>query len=147
LTLLAIKLVFELFATVETKSVSCETIEGYNWGGPVWSVKTCWMPTTTIDESNTMLSSYDNSIFGLRIINNDKTEFLPVRVAETYPNLEAYRVSRSLVNEMSKENFGRLYKLKYLSLSHNQIKKIFSDVFEDLVSLEKLFLSKTKNRF
>jgi Leucine rich repeat len=141
--LLTVK-IFDLFATADAKTVRCEKLTSYDWSGPVWTVKTCWMPTTTIDDPNTTILTNDSSMLGLRTIRNQKAEFLLVQVSESYPNLESYRVAHCAVSEVSKDNFAGLNKLKYLSLSHNEIERIDRNTFEDLISLEKLYLSKIK---
>jgi Leucine-rich repeat (LRR) protein len=132
---------------VETKTVDCEKIETPNWIEPVGTVNTCYMLTTTIDEPDTTISTHDSSMGGLDVKNNKKAKFLLVQVVERFPNLKAYSASNCSIKEISKENFAGLNKLKHLSLDNNQIERIESGTFQDLVLLENLFLRKIKVTF
>jgi Leucine rich repeat len=140
--------IFGLMANVEAKTVSCEEVENFKWKSPVRTVKTCVMTTTTtIDEPNITISTSDSSMLGLNMNHNQNAEFLLVQVSESYPNLKGYSAHGCSIKEVSKEHFEGLNKLKHLALSFNQIEKIFSDTFEDLVLLEKLYLRKMKSSF
>jgi Leucine-rich repeat (LRR) protein len=67
-------------------------------------------------------------------------------MAKAFPNLVAYSADRCSIKSFTKKNFARLTKLKELDLDRNQIETVNCKAFEDLVSLEHLFLSK-KIRF
>lgn len=71
-------------------------------------------------------------------------EFLPVNVAEKFPNLQFYNAPDCAIKTIYKENFRDLSKLKYLNLYGNQLTKIESGIFDDLKSLTKLYLTKNK---
>jgi Leucine-rich repeat (LRR) protein len=71
---------------------------------------------------------------------NKKIFYLPIDVAEKFPYLTVYGASDCSVKEISKLNFNGLKNLNILELSNNQIEKIDSDTFQDLVALEKLDL-------
>lgn len=74
-------------------------------------------------------------------ISSEKIIHLPVKVAETSPNLLVYSTHSCSVKEISKQNFNDMVKLLWLRLINNQIEKIASGTFEDLAALEKLDLS------
>lgn len=134
---------FELFENAEAKQVSCESVGKNAWGFGIGSVKTCFMErTTVIDEDNVSISTFDENIGGLLFRRNKKIIFLPVKVAEAFPNLELYSAWDCSVTQISRENFAGLRKLKILHLEVNQIEKIQSDTFKNLVSLEILHLCK-----
>jgi Leucine rich repeat len=122
------------------KEVSCESIVDTNWIFSVGKAKTCRIWTTKIDSRKVEISSeYDESMGGIHFGYNKNVSFLPVKVAEVFPNLLAF-TAHCTVEEIGKKNFERLHKLKTLNLNGNQIKKIADNTFEDLVSLERLYL-------
>ena len=121
--------------------VSCEKIENYGWY--FGSSKTCYMDKTTeINSADTTIASRDESIEGLRFWGNKKIKFLPIKVSEKFPNLLGLEAGLCSLTTISTANFKGLNKLRFLGLQYNQIKKIRSDVFEDLVALEYLYLCK-----
>jgi hypothetical protein len=79
------------------------------------------------------ITNRDGSILGLNLSQNKKVSFLPVRAVEAFPNLLGYSAWGCLIKTIFKEYFARLTKLKRLALHENQIVKINSGVFEDLV--------------
>lgn len=74
--------------------------------------------------------------------NNKKIRFLPENPADKFPNLKLYRPYSCSIEEISKVNFKDLRKLRKLYLDNNAIRKVASDTFEDLTSLEYLSLGK-----
>jgi hypothetical protein len=142
LTLIVFMIAIGFIENIEAKEVACEKIEDMTWVDPVGTAKTCFFETTIINERNTTISTKDSSVRGLVINNNNKAEYLFVRIAQSFPNLEAYSVYRTSVRELSKQNFAGLNKLKILVVANSQIEKIESKTFEDLVSLVKLWLCK-----
>jgi Leucine-rich repeat (LRR) protein len=130
-----------------SEEIVCERIldlDHWLYKGPM---KTCLIKqTTVIDTENVPVESHDDSILGFDIVDNKKVSFLPVRVAKAFPNLVAYSAYHCSIKKIAKKNFARLTKLKQLGLHNNKIERIHSKVFEDLVSLEHLILSK-KTRF
>lgn len=93
-----------------------------------------------IDEYNETISTKDDAILALSFYTNKKIQYLPVKVAESFPNLIAYGADNTSVKEISKENFKGLTKLRTLGLIGTEIEKIYSDTFEDLVNVEVLWL-------
>lgn len=98
--------------------------------------------TTKISDPTVKLSHKDSSITGLLFNKNKNIFYLPVFVNEKLPNLFSYSAQACSLTEITKLNFNGLKKLKALWLPNNQIKKITSDTFEDLSSLELLYLRK-----
>lgn len=140
---LAIILVI-LFGSLENeaKEVPCEKFEDFN---EIISQKTCIMnKATTIDTKGTKISSArDEAVEGLKLSANTKINFLPEEVAENFQNLWFYSAVGCSVKEISKTNFRHLSKLRVLELDHNQIERIDSDTFDDLVLLQYLALGKS----
>lgn len=132
-----------LVTTTNAKEVECERVSDFNSGGSFGSVKTCFMDKkTTIDTPNVTFSTRDNSIGAISFRYNNKIKFLPIKVDEKFPNLLSVQAVRCSIKEISKLNFKGLSKLTFLDLSSNQIEKIASETFEDLTSLEELYLCK-----
>lgn len=132
---------------VHAKSVPCARIEKLIYVGfGIDSPKTCFMDRETAIESIglTISSEIDESIEGLRFVDNKKIHFLPEKIEASFPNLVYFAAYGCSIKEISKDNFQNLTKLTFLSLALNQIEKIFSDTFEDLTSLKYLFLCKEK---
>lgn len=76
-----------------------------------------------------------------------EVDFLPVSVHESFPDLKFYSVRYTPVKKISKKNFEKMSELKLLILDHNQIEVIKSNTFEDLISLELIFISTRLNSF
>lgn len=71
--------------------------------------------------------------------------YLPTNLDESFPDLIEIKAFSCNVKSIHKKNFKNLRKLKGLYLNNNQIEKISTNTFEDLQSLERLFLSKSKS--
>lgn len=93
-----------------------------------------------INSPDVSITPRDETIEGLSFDDNKEIYYLPVKVAETFPNLIAYWAMHCSLTEVSKINFKHLSKLRTLSLHHNQIVTIASNTFDDLTSLEHLYL-------
>ena len=136
-------LILGSFSGVSADQVSCEKIGHYDFGLGSW--KTCYMDKTTeINSADTTIASRDESVEGLYFYNNKNIKFLPIEVSEKFPNLLGLGARDCSLTTISKANFKGLSKLRYLSLAQNRIEKIRSDVFEDLVALEHLYLCEFK---
>lgn len=115
-------------------SISCESISPRRYR------KCCFMNNaTTIDTTNSSFSgSRDDSVREINCSRNKKIFFLPIRVTDKYPDLRSYEAAECSLTTITKENFERMTNLKYLDLIGNQIETIFSNTFEDLLSLNYL---------
>lgn len=125
------------------KKVPCQSINtNRDWGSG--NKKTCWMRESTIIDTRgfTIASAKDKNIFGLDMAFNKNIFFLPVNVYEQFPNLVGLDAGVCSIKTIFKENFKNLNKLKILILHHQPIETIPNNVFEDLVSLELLWLRK-----
>jgi Leucine-rich repeat (LRR) protein len=135
-------LIVKAFCILEAKEISCESVLELDLWVTGKTVKSCQIEeATVINTQDVTIASSDKSITGLYMSENKKIVLLPVRVDEVFPNLLAYSAERCSIKEISKENFAGLTNLKQLVLNHNQIERIISDTFEDLASLQLLFLS------
>lgn len=104
-------------------------------------MKTCFMAeTTSIDEKSVSISTRDDSIVALSFEGNKNIFYLPILTAQKFKNLLGYSASYCSIKEISKRNFEKLGELEVLGLSSNQIEFILNDTFEDLESLQKLYL-------
>lgn len=141
-----------LLALHETKAdeVACKKIDIFyykNFG--IGSPRTCFMNhVTAIGSPMFRISSpKDDRVEGLYFWKNKKIRFLPEKVAERFPHLLMYAAWECSLTEISKSNFRSLARLTFLGLSQNQIEKIAGNTFEDLASLEHLFLSRKRLLF
>lgn len=103
----------------------------------------CFMTDSlVIDKPNVILGTRDVEVTKLTISDNKNVTFLPIKVAEKLPNIIIYFAYKNAIKVVSRENFAGLSKLTTLFLNSNQIEKITSDTFQDLISLENIQFSK-----
>lgn len=133
-----------IYNNTTATEISCENKVVVEWMTyDVGVVKVCEMlSATTISSSDTIEA--DATIDALDFVGNKNISVLPVDVAISFPALKLYAAFDCSINTIGKINFKGLGKLKHLYLHQNQIEAIASDTFEDLFSLETLFLSKTE---
>jgi Leucine-rich repeat (LRR) protein len=134
--------VFGVLKNVETNELLCEKVDNIDWPHAE-EVETCWMQNTTVIDQKTMrISNRDGAVRALAVFTNKQIHYLPIGIKDTFPHLEFMSAGQCAVREVSKENFAGLSNLTALWLEQNQIEKISSDTFEDLVSLKHLWLCK-----
>lgn len=126
------------------KELSCESYTTSEWV-KAGEQATCYIKSTAIASDGIKFSpESDESVLALNFYQNEKVLFLPIGVDEKFPNLEDYDASFCSITAIKKKNFEKLKNLKRLYLGNNQIEKVRSDTFQDLISLEILHLSKKK---
>jgi hypothetical protein len=126
---------------VEGTEIACESVRDGFWGGIVTELKICIIDeATTIEARDATFSASDEPVNSLNFSGNKKIRFLPILVADKYPDLLLYDASGCSLKEVTKQNFEGLSKLKALFLNKNEIEKINSDTFEDLLDLEDFYL-------
>lgn len=91
----------------------------------------------------TISSERDETVTGLYFTSNLNIFELPEKVAEKFPNLLGFAARTTSLRFIRKANLKGLSKLRELDLHNNQIEKIAIDAFEDLKSLERIYLRKT----
>lgn len=97
----------------------------------------------TIDFSNfTFSPQSDNSLTWLNFAGNKNIFYLPVRISKSFPNMTIIDANECSLITLSKRTFRNLERLGWLNVEQNNIENIPDDVFEDLVLLETLMLSK-----
>lgn len=125
-----------------TNQVLCENIVFDDWG--LEMQKVCLVSEAKLHSVDFEFASQkDSSMHVLCFDLNKEVYYLPVDVYKTFPNIEVYSASECSLRSISKENFQKLMSCTYLWLKHNELFKIDSNTFEDLVSLEKLYLGMT----
>ena len=125
--------------------IVCGRIEYMDWKvvDEVEKLGSCMiLENTTINGSDVIISTKSQNILALYFYPNLLMFHLPTKVAESFPNLVFYKATLNSVMEISNKNFKNLYEMRHLDLSNNQIEKIYSDTFEDLINLEIILLSK-----
>lgn len=136
-------MIFQLLQLSNGSELSCEVVVVDIWHTLKQNLSTCQMEKITkIDGMDATIAETNYSILGLSFYTNKKVFYLPVDVAERFPNLVAYDASECAIKKISKANFVGLEKLRSLALVENHIEKIYSNTFEDLVELEYLWLCK-----
>lgn len=103
---------------------------------------TCVMQrSAVIGSANfTISSENDSSVLGLVFQSNQRVQYLPINVSKAFPELEIYGAGACSLRTVSKENFSGLKYLRALGLQSNRIETIESDTFDDLTSLQYLYL-------
>lgn len=121
---------------------ACNSIKEYSnrlMGVP--RVKTCLMKDTAIRSTGFLITSVKNKdIEGFELSDNWQVAFLPENAAEKFPNLIILRANDCSIKAISRENFTKLTKLRWLQLCRNKIVMIASNTFEGLVALEDIRL-------
>lgn len=95
--------------------------------------------STTIDANDTTVLA-EPSVQMLDFGYNKKIAFLPVKVAISFPALKIYAANDCSIKTIAKVNFKDMQVLMELTLEKNQIEIIRSDTFEDLISLQGIYL-------
>lgn len=102
---------------------------------------------TFIDDPNTIILNRDLSMKNFDCSDNKKIKFLPIKMAETFPNLLFYNGRNCSIKELKKKHFENLSRLEVVSFGSNRIETIYSDTFENLTSLQAIDLGKLINFF
>lgn len=125
---------YDEFDTVE---VACERFEDMPHS------EFCVMKQrTVINATNFIIAELkDEDIEGVDFEGNTNIEYLPYKIYKQFPSLVEYRAQFCSIKQITRENFEKLNRLKYLVLGYNQIEKISSDTFRDLESLLHFTLS------
>lgn len=71
-------------------------------------------------------------------------KFLPIKLGETFPNLQSYEIFLSELEKVTRRNFQDLRKLEVLEIRHNQLKDLPVDTFYDLTELREINLESNK---
>lgn len=125
-----------------TGEIDCESKRDFSWPN-VGSGQTCMLTSknVTIDNPDVTIKP-DNAIKALHLGGNRNVTFAPVKLALSFPDLLGYSLNSCSIKSVSKIHFENLRKLKSLYLGSNPIEIIYSNTFEDLVSLTHLHVSK-----
>lgn len=92
-------------------------------------------------DDSLITSEPDDSVNGLAFLANKKVHFLPINIAESFPNLLGLSSWGCPIKVISRKHLKNLHKLKLLNLGRNKIEIIKKDTFKDLRSLEWIGLS------
>jgi Leucine rich repeat len=132
--------IFEVTYKIKAKEfVACEVVKTVFWA-LLGNITTCNMLQISINSTGAKISTYNHFVKGLDFDHNTRIFYLPENVAETFPNLVGYYIYDCAINEISRQHFKGLHKLRELNISYNFIRKIPSDTFKDLLSIELIWL-------
>lgn len=92
---------------------------------------------TIVDERDDRVTDFTISIIG-----SEGMKYLPIKVHRTFPNIDNYIAYYCDIEEVSKENFENLIKLKSINLRGNKLKTIGSDTFDGLINLKFIVLGR-----
>lgn len=131
-----------LLETSAKKKIECEEFDDEKWS-TYGSLKTCYMKKAIkIRKDDSLITSEpDHSVNGLAFLANKKVHFLPINIAESFPNLLGLSSWGCPIKIISRKHLKNLHKLKLLNLGRNKIEIIKKDTFKDLRSLEWIGLS------
>lgn len=126
-----------------SQQITCEKIKEYNSDiYDIGIINTCHMYETKIESEDVTISDVDDTVEGYDNAFNRKIKFLPVHIADSFPNLVAFLANGCSLKSLSAESFKNLSKLRLLYLHFNFIEAIDDGTFDDLKALEYLSLSK-----
>lgn len=127
--------------------VSCERKGVTTWEFQIGNLQNCFMQQASINSEEVTIWPVDLSVGALELQRNTKIVFLPVEVANTFPNLKVYSAYYLNLRTISKANFKGLKKVVLVHLHENKIGSIPADTFEDMTSLETIHLCKNSTTF
>lgn len=97
---------------------------------------------TIIDSLNFVIADpRDDTVKGIVFDGNKNVKYLPYKIHTQFPNLIIYKSNRCAVKQIAMDNFENLSKLKEIELSFNHVQKISANIFKQLPSLKKVYLS------
>lgn len=126
----------------ESPEITCDFAEVY-WKYSDKELYTCTIQTQSIEWSNYKIkvSQADSEkVQAVSFDGNTKMKYLPVNIAEAFPNLIELSAKNSYLESISSDNFHGLDKLKRISLTDNDLNVIEGGTFGGLTRLELLDL-------
>ena len=133
----------------DVEEISCDLSEAY-WKYSASELFTCTIKNQPIDHSNfkVKISQADGEkVKGLIFDDDKKVKFLPMNLAEVFPNLEELSVKHSFIESISGKTLEGLKSLKRLSITNNDLSVIEKENFAHLTQLEELDLNEGNIRF
>jgi Leucine-rich repeat (LRR) protein len=102
---------------------------------------TCRIENQTINDNEYSISTPSHLlVYGFSIANDKKVKFFPGDLAEKFSLLMAVQAFNCSLERIDAKVFKNLRKLKFVTLSRNEISTIDSNAFTDLFKLETLYL-------
>jgi hypothetical protein len=86
------------------------------------------------------ISSRNEAVKGLVFQNNKNIFYLPENVAEKFPNLFEYAALNCSIENVLRQHFSGLKRLRLIDLGYNQIEEMAVETFIGLVSVEEIIL-------
>lgn len=131
--------------------VECPIInqEEYFWRSdeaytkPILSKQLCMLNSATnISEAGLFFSNAENDDVRMFVAEDaEGIEFLPINIAETFPNLIFIRIERCSLQYLNSLSFHKLHGLLRLQVQENLVESIDKNTFDDLRNLLDLSLS------
>lgn len=116
------------------KEVNCEVTLNVS--------SSCVIKNQTINTTDAVISDWVNRDITIKLrIQSKDIKFLPINIAENFPNLIDLVASECSLKRIKKAFLSDLNKLKVLDFSRNSITDIEAESFDDLNDLEDLNLS------
>lgn len=136
-------------STQSTSEVSCEFSEAF-WKFSDSQLLTCTISNSPIDQAGYEFKFSPSEVENVKAFSlngNQNVKYLPVKIAEAFPNLVEYSAKNTYLESVSAVNFEGLNNLKQLNLSDNDLSVIERETFAALTELEQLDLSAGNIRF
>lgn len=106
---------------------------------------TCGIVKPKIDSQSVYINSpHDTKVLGFLVSNEKYVKFVPMNVAEKYPNLIAFEIYNSSLTSISRQTLSKLHSLLYFNVGGNQITMIESQAFQYQTRLELLDLARNQ---
>lgn len=129
-----------VLSTASGASGPCKSIATNYWPD-LGFLKTCYMVSTAINSTGFLITSpRDEAVEGFSVWKNEMLEFLPSNLGEKFPNLIVVNVFGCFIEEIRKEDFKGLGKLRVLNVAGNQLEKIADDTFDGIPAVEEIWL-------
>lgn len=139
----SIALLWSSLNLCDAYAVGCEKISTCPHNQMPPGVKCCWIDRTSVIYTSCyrISSKKDESVGRISFASNEHIEFLPIHVANQFPNLTNFVASYCSIREISANNFEGLAQLTTLDLAGNKILTIEEGVFQGLYQLQSIDLS------
>lgn len=107
--------------------------------------KRCLVPANTIINyrNQSFREEFNENVDVVLFYAIKNVQFLPILLHRKFPNLGSIIAANCSIVEISKQNFQNLRYLTNVILSSNKINAIWSDTFNNLPSLEQIWLGKS----
>lgn len=130
------------------KEVTC-SLNYHDFPNAPNPIYTCIINDQPIDDQGYVikLTPHNNYVEGVAIDDNSNVKFLPENIGKIFPNLKYLSARNDSIDDVLRNNFDNLPKLRSLDLSDNNLSTIDPETFNNLPTTEEINLRNNKIAF